>query len=207
MCFAYYYIWTNIFQAYLAIQGNIFNERKTKSVQQHSRELPHLGILQKFRIIVSAAQKYSQRVEKQLGVTGAQLWIMKEIDVSPGLRVGEVAKKLAIHQTTASNLLDALEKKEMICKSRQETDQRIVNLTLTEKGRSLMQKAPEPVRGLLPEALSQMKGDDLIRLGESMDVLLHSIQQVDEEFAMQPLSFTNVKKPAGRPAGFCVMRV
>ena len=53
-----------------------------------------------------------------------------------------------------------------------------------------MQKAPEPVRGLLPEALSQMKGDDLIRLGESMDVLLHSIQQVDEEFAMQPLSFT-----------------
>lgn len=69
---------------------------------------------------------------------------MKEIDVSPGLRVGEVAKKLAIHQTTASNLLDALEKKEMICKSRQETDQRIVNLTLTEKGRSLMQKRRNP---------------------------------------------------------------
>lgn len=163
---------------------------KPKSAQRHSSELCYLEILQKFRIIVSAAQKYSQRVEKQLGVTGAQLWIMKEIDVTPGLRVGEVAKKLAIHQTTASNLLDALEKKEMICKSRQETDQRIVNLTLTEKGRLLMQKAPEPVRGLLPEALSQMKDDDLMRLGESMDVLLHSIQQVDEEFAMQPLPFT-----------------
>ena len=164
--------------------------RKPKSAQQHSSELSHLEILQKFRIIVSAAQKYSQRVEKQLGVTGAQLWIMKEIDVTPGLRVGEVAKKLAIHQTTASNLLDALEKKVMICKSRQETDQRIVNLTLTEKGRLLMQKAPEPVRGLLPEALSQMKSDDLMLLGESMNILLQSIQQVDEEFAMQPLPFT-----------------
>ena len=164
--------------------------RKPKSAQQHSSELSHLEILQKFRIMVSAAQKYSQRVEKQLGVTGAQLWIMKEIDVTPGLRVGEVAKKLAIHQTTASNLLDALEKKEMICKSRQETDQRIVNLTLTEKGRLLMQKAPEPVRGLLPEALSQMKSDDLMLLGESMNILLQSIQQVDEEFAMQPLPFT-----------------
>ena len=164
--------------------------RNPKSAQQHSSELSHLEILQKFRIIVSAAQKYSQRVEKQLGVTGAQLWIMKEIDVTPGLRVGEVAKKLAIHQTTASNLLDALEKKEMICKSRQETDQRIVNLTLTEKGRLLMQKAPEPVRGLLPEALSQMKSDDLMLLGESMNILLQSIQQVDEEFAMQPLPFT-----------------
>ena len=164
--------------------------RQPKLAEQDFSELSHLDILQKFRIIVSAAQKYSQRVEKQLGVTGAQLWIMKEIDVAPGLRVGEVAKKLAIHQTTASNLLDALEKKEMICKTRQATDQRIVNLSLTAKGRSLMQKAPEPVRGLLPEALSQMKSDDLTRLGESMDILLHSIQLVDEEFAMQPLPFT-----------------
>lgn len=164
--------------------------RKPKSAQPHSSELSYLEILQKFRIIVSATQKYSQRVEKQLGVTGAQLWIMKEIDVTPGLRVGEVAKKLAIHQTTASNLLDALEKKGMIGKTRQVTDQRIVNLSLTEKGKLLMKKAPEPVRGLLPEALSQMKGDDLLRLGESMDVLLQSIQQVDEEFALQPLPFT-----------------
>lgn len=165
-------------------------ERKSKSTEQVSSELSYLEILQKFRIIVSAAQKYSQRVEKQLGVTGAQLWIMKEIDVTPGLRVGEVAKKLAIHQTTASNLLDALEKKEMICKSRMKTDQRIVNLTLTDTGRSLLQKAPEPVRGLLPEALSQLKEEDLARLGECMDVLLKSIQQVDEGFALQPLPFT-----------------
>ena len=164
--------------------------RKPKSAQPQSSELSYLEILQKFRIIVSAAQKYSQRVEKQLGVTGAQLWIMKEIDVIPGRRVGEVAKKLAIHQTTASNLLDALERKGMVEKTRQATDQRIVNLSLTEKGKFLMKKAPEPVRGLLPEALSQMRGDDLLRLGESMDVLLQSIQQVDEEFALQPLPFT-----------------
>lgn len=172
------------------IQGRIFDEKNLKLTGQHSDELSHLAILQKFRIIVSAAQKYSQRVEKQLGVTGAQLWIMKEIDVTPGLRVGEVAKKLAIHQTTASNLLDALEKKDMICKTRLATDQRIVNLTLTGKGQSLLHKAPEPVRGLLPEALSQLNQDDLARLGESMNVLLQSIQQVDEEFAMQPLPFT-----------------
>ncbi len=165
-------------------------KRKPKLAEVRSDGLSHLDILQKFRIIVSAAQKYSQRVEKQLGVTGAQLWIMKEIDVMPGLRVGEVAKKLAIHQTTASNLLDALEKKEMICKTRLATDQRIVNLTLTDKGRAVLQKAPEPVRGLLPEALSQMTGDDLSRVGEGMDVLLKSIAQVDEEFALQPLPFT-----------------
>ena len=80
-------------------------------------DVQYLRILQKFRIIVRAAQKYSQRVEKLLGVSGAQLWILKEIDMDPGLRVGEIAKRLAIHQTTTSNLLDVLEKKGMVCKT------------------------------------------------------------------------------------------
>ena len=150
----------------------------------------YLEILQKFRIIVRAAQKYSQKVEKMLGVSGAQLWIMKEIDREPGLRVGEIARLLAIHQTTASNLLDALEKKDMICKTRLPTDQRIVNLSLTSKGHSLLVNAPELTRGLLPEALSQLGVGDLRKLGESLDVLLESISQVDEEFALQPLPFT-----------------
>ena len=142
----------------------------------------YLEILQKFRIIVSAAQKYSQRVEKSLGVSGAQLWIMKEIERVPGM--------LAIHQTTASNLLDALEKKDMVCKMRMTTDQRIVNLTLTEKGRALLMKAPDLTRGLLPEALSQMEQADLVRIGESLDLLLHTMSQVDVDFALQPLPFT-----------------
>ena len=108
----------------------------------------------------------------------------------PGMRVGEVARKLAIHQTTASNLLDALEKKDMVCKMRMTTDQRIVNLTLTEKGRALLMKAPDLTRGLLPEALSQMEQADLVRIGESLDLLLHTMSQVDVDFALQPLPFT-----------------
>ncbi len=152
--------------------------------------LEYLEVLQKFRIIVRAAQKYSQKVEKKLGVSGAQLWIMKEIQAEPRLRVGELAKKLAIHQTTASNLLDVLEKKGMVCKTRLPTDQRIVNLSLTEKGDVLLQTAPELSKGLLPEALAQMRLDDLARLGKSLDVLLHTISQVDEGFALQPLPFT-----------------
>lgn len=150
----------------------------------------YLRILQKFRIIVRAAQKYSQKVERSLGVSGAQLWILKEIDMKPGLRVGEVARRLAIHQTTASNLLDTLEKKGMICKTRLSTDQRIVNLSLTSEGHTLLLKAPELSRGLLPEALSQMKLNDLDQLGKSLDILLHTISQVDDESALQPLSFT-----------------
>lgn len=163
---------------------------KNRCQKEEKDGVSYLEILQKFRIIVRAAQKYSQRVEKSLGVSGAQLWIMKEIERVPGLRVGEVARKLAIHQTTASNLLDTLEKKGMVCKMRMLADQRIVNLNLTEKGRALLTTAPDLTRGLLPEALSQMPDADLVRLGESLDLLLHTMSQVDVDFALQPLPFT-----------------
>ncbi len=157
----------------------------------HNDNPQHLDILQKFRVIVRAAQKYSQRVEKQLGVTGAQLWVMKEIYQSPGLRVGEIARRMAIHQTTTSNLLDALEKKNMVRKTRMANDQRIVRLSLTEEGQKLIEQTTGPVRGLLPEALAQMSPADLAKLGESLDVLMECIAKIDvEESALLPLPFT-----------------
>ena len=73
---------------------------------------------------------------------------------------------------------------------RMPADQRIVNLNLTEKGRALLTTAPDLTRGLLPEALSQMPDADLVRLGESLDLLLHTMSQVDVDFALQPLPFT-----------------
>ena len=173
----------------MVFQGNNMM-KNTLSSTGGVEDMQYLEILKKFRIIIRAAQKYSQKVEKMLGVSGAQLWIMKEIDRQPGLRVGEVAQSLAIHQTTASNLLDVLEKKNMVCKTRLQADQRIVNLSLTQQGKSLLLKAPELTKGLLPEALSQMNHQDLKRLGESLDVLLESISQLDEEFALQPLPVT-----------------
>ena len=173
----------------MVFQGNNMM-KNTLSSTGGVEDMQYLEILKEFRIIIRAAQKYSQKVEKMLGVSGAQLWIMKEIDRQPGLRVGEVAQSLAIHQTTASNLLDVLEKKNMVCKTRLQADQRIVNLSLTQQGKSLLLKAPELTKGLLPEALSQMNHQDLKRLGESLDVLLESISQLDEEFALQPLPFT-----------------
>ena len=162
-----------------------------ESTPANDTDPQHLAILQKFRIIIRAAQKYSQRVEKQLGVTGAQLWVMKEIYQSPGLRVGEIAKKMAIHQTTTSNLLDALEKKNMVKKTRTANDQRIVLISLTEQGQKLIEQTTGPVRGLLPEALAKMDASDLDQLGQSLDVLMKCIAQIDvEESALLPLPFT-----------------
>jgi DNA-binding MarR family transcriptional regulator len=148
-----------------------------------------LALLQKFRIVIRAAQRHSQWVEKQCGVSGAQLWVMQELDEHPGLRVGELARRMAIHQTTVSNLLYGLEKRGLIGKERDRSDQRVVKLALSESGKALLDAAPKPARGLLPEAMRKLDGDAMALLDQGLQALIDGIGLLDEDFSSQPLPF------------------
>lgn len=155
-----------------------------------ANQLAHLDTLKKFRIVIRAAQRHSAWVEKQCGVSGAQLWVMQELHEHSGLRVGEIADRLAIHQTTASNLLDSLEKRGYVVKTRDREDQRVVKLALSDQGVELLLRAPAPARGLLPEALQKLDVQNLLKLSEGLQALLTCIAGEDTGHGMQPLPFT-----------------
>jgi DNA-binding MarR family transcriptional regulator len=163
---------------------------QAQSAHRAAQEPAHLDALKKFRIVIRAAQRHSAWIEKQCGVSGAQLWIMQELYDSPGLRVGEIAGKLAIHQTTASNLLRPLEKHAYIVKARDPADQRAVKLALSEKGAELLKLAPKPARGLLPESLRQLDARQLAQLNSGLQGLLDSIGTIDDGYGLEPLPFT-----------------
>jgi DNA-binding MarR family transcriptional regulator len=148
-----------------------------------------LDVLKKLRIVFRAAQRHSLWIEKQCGVSGAQLWMMQELLDQPGMRVGELASKLAIHQTTASNLIDALRKRGYIVKERDEADQRVVNLKLSEEGRKVLSEAPNPARGLLQEAILHLDEETLSQLDAGLQGMLSSIDKLDEGYGMLPLPF------------------
>ena len=168
--------------------------KKTSTVrdpdQNEAACAPHMEALKKMRIVIRAAQRHSNWIEKHCGVTGAQLWVMQELHESPGLRVGDVSQRLAIHQTTTSNLVDALVKKGYVTKARDADDQRVVKLVLSEKGEAVINRAPTPARGLLPESLQKLNAKQLRDLNKGLQALLDVIERADESFALQPLPFT-----------------
>lgn len=149
----------------------------------------HLAILKKFRIVMRSAQRHSAWIDKQCGVNGAQLWIMEELRETPGLRVGEIAHRLAIHQTTTSNLIDGLKKRGYLSKSPDPDDKRAARLALSAAGMALLEQAPKPARGLLPQALLQLDPGQLALLDAGLQGLLDSIDAVDEAYALEPLPF------------------
>jgi DNA-binding MarR family transcriptional regulator len=167
------------------------NNAGTKPIKRQAEvdEAPHLQTLKKIRIVIRAAQRHSAWIERQCGVSGAQLWIMQELHEEPGLRVGELAKRLAIHQTTVSNLLDSLLKQGYISKQKDPQDQRATRLSLSKQGTALLKRAPKPARGLLPEALRSLDKKSLLLLDKGLQNLLDSIGMLDDKHGFQLLFF------------------
>jgi DNA-binding MarR family transcriptional regulator len=115
-----------------------------------------LEVLAQFRVVVKSIRSHYQDVERRAGLTGAQLWALSEIAKRPDCQVGQLAQALAIHQSTASNLLRVLAKLGLVTRQRRGKDQRHVQLSPTRKGLQVLKNAPQPLMGVLQQALSNL---------------------------------------------------
>lgn len=143
--------------------------------------------LKRFRLIFRAVQQHSQWVEQRCGLTSAQLWAIAELAARPGQRVSELARAMSIHPSTASNLLDKLERKGLVEKQRQRADQRVVHLTVTEAGLNVLTRAPNPATGILQAALFKLPPTVLRSLIQNLDTLVAAMNIQDERAALEPL--------------------
>ena len=135
-----------------------------------------LQVLKKFRQVFRAAKLHFSAVEKRAGVTGAQLWALCELDEQPGVRVTDLAAAMALHQSTVSNLIDKLMRKRLIRRDRGDIDGRVVRLYLTAAGERVVRSAPQPARGVLPDALEHLPPTTLRGLDQQLGNLLRRMR-------------------------------
>jgi DNA-binding MarR family transcriptional regulator len=152
-----------------------------------NRDAQEQAVIQQLRIIFRAVQSHSRLIEKACGVSSAQLWMLHEISTASGIRVSELANVLCIHPSTCSNMLDKLEKKELVYRERSLSDQRAVKLHITEKGESVLLLAPSPPQGKLSETLSRLSNDHLLNLEDGLQVLIEALHFDDEKAGLTPI--------------------
>lgn len=158
------------------------------AVGEEAREQIEATVLRQFRVVFRSVKKHFQWVEDRCGVSGAQLWAMAKIGQAPGLRVSELAQALSIHLSTASNLLDRLEKLGLVRRERLASDQRIVALHLTAAGSKIVARAPEPFQGVLPDALAGLPEPVLRGLHDHLATLVDFMKVRDATGNDTPLS-------------------
>jgi DNA-binding MarR family transcriptional regulator len=146
------------------------------------------SVLRQFRIVFKSVRQHYDIVEKRCGLSGAQLSALAMVHRRPGLKVTDLARHLSIHQTTASNLVRLLLEKALVERHRSAEDGRIVELFVTTAGQRVIQKAPQPLEGVLPDALNHLSMESLERLGIALADLLEVMKIRVDAGAHTPLS-------------------
>ncbi|WP_126443783.1 MarR family winged helix-turn-helix transcriptional regulator [Sulfuricystis multivorans] len=127
--------------------------------------------------LVRLVEAGMQSIDPGHGLSGSQLWALWLVSAQPGLRIGELAEAMFIHPSTASNLLDKLEAKDLIFRQRQCADSRVICLHLTAKGNALVSAIPGPLQGRLRDALLSLPRGELICLCKAIGNVLQKMSR------------------------------
>jgi len=146
-----------------------------------------LEVLQQFRLVYGAVHRHFRAIEKQCGLSGAQAWILRELARTPSLGVSDLATRLSVHQSTASQLIEKLVTSGHVERIAHDTDARRVQLHLTRKGMSCMRRLPQPAEGVLPRALSRLSSASLRALKVNLAQLTTQLQTRRDRDAQSPL--------------------
>ncbi|MGZ8287907.1 MAG: MarR family winged helix-turn-helix transcriptional regulator [Telluria sp.] len=144
-------------------------------------------VLRQFRIVFNAVKTHFRQVEREAGIGGAQLWALSEIRTAPGIGVNDLARALDVHQSTASNLVKGLLERGLVQAGRSERDRRIVLLSLLPAGAAVLESAPMPFAGVLPDALAGLDLATLNRLEADLARVI-SLLEADPDSAKIPLA-------------------
>ena len=143
--------------------------------------------LRQFRVLFNSVRTHFRQVEKETGLGGAQVWALSLIQKNPGLGVGEVAAGMDTHQSTASNLIKGLLKKQLITLNKSAIDKRVVELRVTPEGKKALKKMPGPFEGVLPDALRRLDDTALSNLNSELAKLVRLLE-ADEGAGNIPLA-------------------
>lgn len=113
-------------------------------------------VLDSIRQIVRLLRVSSREAERQVGLSGAQLFVLQKLAEAKMLSVNELAERTHTHQSSVSVVAQGLVEKGLIDRARAADDGRRLELTLTPAAKALLRKAPGAAQDRLIDAITQL---------------------------------------------------
>lgn len=99
-------------------------------------------VLTALRRVIRATDLHSRHLEKTVGLTAPQLLLLQTLRQKGEVTIGTLAREMNLSQATVTTVMDRLEDRKLVARTRSETDKRKVFATLTDEGDKLLINAP-----------------------------------------------------------------
>jgi DNA-binding MarR family transcriptional regulator len=115
-----------------------------------------LQVLQALRRIMRATDLYSKKLAAEHQLTVPQLLCLLAIHEGEPLTATSIAKRVHLSASTVVGILDRLGTKRLVVRRRDSRDRRIVNVTLSGRGRGAVAGAPSPLQERFVRAFEEL---------------------------------------------------
>jgi DNA-binding MarR family transcriptional regulator len=123
------------------------------------------------RRLVQALRTSSHLAWSELGVSGAQLFVLQQLGDAAPLSLSALAERTHTHASSVSVVVARLVQRGLVARRAAADDARRAELSLTAAGRRLLERAPTPVQVRLIEALASLPARDRSHLGRTLALL------------------------------------
>jgi len=110
-----------------------------------------------------------------------QLMTLKTLSHQGPCGVSELGERLGLSASTVSGLLDRLEAKGVVERTRDESDRRKVLITLTPEARKMAKRLHASFKDLLETLVTSLTRDDMEAMLRGMNVVIRQLEKKTEE--------------------------
>jgi len=174
--------------------GSNTSSRRTHPPGPRTRE-----VLDAIRRIVQALRESSRLAELRVGLSGAQLFVLRTVAEVPGLSLNELAERTRTHQSSVSAVVTRLAREGLVQKRTADADARRVEIRLSPSGRRRLDRAPQAAQEQLVASVDALPGAERARLAATLEGLVRGMALPRKRPAMffeEPARQTHVRRRA-----------
>lgn len=135
----------------------------------------------RLRYIAGTIKQNGRKILNNYPITSPQFialqWLFEEGD----LTIGELSNKISLAFSTTTDLVDRMEKNELVERTRDQKDRRVVRIHLLEKGKVIIREVIEKRQIYLADVLGGFTEQQTMTLNELLELLHEQMKIVGEK--------------------------
>ncbi len=128
-----------------------------------------IRVLRALRRIIRAVDIHSRKLNNEFHITAPQLICLYSLAQHQNMTLSDLAKEVSLGTSTVNGIVDRLEEKQYLSRTRSSEDRRKVALVITEVGREITRQAPMLLQDRLSASLRSLPELELATITLSLE--------------------------------------
>ncbi|UCH08334.1 MAG: MarR family transcriptional regulator [Deltaproteobacteria bacterium] len=157
---------------------------KVMSTQMSEQRAPQdliREIVYQIRRLMQAGELYTKELSKTYQVSVPQLHCLLALYDHGPLPPSQIARHVMVKSSTVTGIIDRLEQKGLVTRLRNSPDRRVINIELTEAGRTLALNAPPPIQHKIVDGVKKLPEGEVEQVINSLSKLTQMLDVQDLE--------------------------